>query len=112
MPLEIGQEFGDPAAYPYMVVCSPSCHDTSTTRAWFEEDEGRRERFCSEMLGVHVSSHSHDPAASTHHSAYASCLTRADRTASECFCANLSCFCTLFCSCVSVSRCVCRLRGT
>lgn len=54
MPSEVGQEFGDPAGYPYMAVCSPSCHDTSTTRAWFEDNDGRRERFCSEMLGVHV----------------------------------------------------------
>ena len=54
MPSEVGQEFGDPANYPYMVVCSPSCHDTSTTRAWFEEDDSRRERFCSDVLGMHV----------------------------------------------------------
>ena len=54
MPSEVGQEFGDPANYPYMVVCSPSCHDTSTTRAWFEEEDGRRERFCSDVLGIHV----------------------------------------------------------
>jgi len=45
MPSEAGQEFGDPAAYPYMTVASPSCHDTSTTRAWWEQDAGRRERF-------------------------------------------------------------------
>jgi 4-alpha-glucanotransferase len=45
MPSEAGQEFGDPAAYPYMTVASPSCHDTSTTRAWWEQDVGRRERF-------------------------------------------------------------------
>jgi 4-alpha-glucanotransferase len=54
MPSEIGQEFGNPASYPYMVVCSPSCHDTSTTRAWFEEDDSRRERFCSDVLGINV----------------------------------------------------------
>lgn len=45
MPSEAGQEFGDPASYPYMTVASPSCHDTSTTRAWWEQDAGRRERF-------------------------------------------------------------------
>ncbi len=54
MPSEPGQEFGEPGGYPYMVVCSPSCHDTSTTRAWFEEDASRRERFCSETLGIQV----------------------------------------------------------
>ena len=47
MPSEAGLEFGDPAAYPYMCVASPSCHDTSTTRAWYEEDPGRRQRFYS-----------------------------------------------------------------
>mmetsp|Transcript_13105 Transcript_13105/g.39668 ORF Transcript_13105/g.39668 Transcript_13105/m.39668 type:complete len:1026 (-) Transcript_13105:2008-5085(-) len=50
MPSEVGQEFGDPAQYPYMVVCSPSCHDTSTTRAWWEEDAERRQRFAAEAL--------------------------------------------------------------
>ena len=59
MPSEVGQEFGDPAGYPYMVVVSPSCHDVSTTRAWFEEDAGRRERFCADMLGIHVIVHNH-----------------------------------------------------
>jgi 4-alpha-glucanotransferase len=54
MPSEVGQEFGEPSGYPYMVVCSPSCHDTSTTRAWFEEDDGRRERFCSDALSIQV----------------------------------------------------------
>lgn len=27
-------EFDRPAEYPYLTVCSPSCHDTTTTRAW------------------------------------------------------------------------------
>jgi 4-alpha-glucanotransferase len=45
MPSEPDAEFGDPANYPYMCVASPSCHDTSTTRAWYEEDAPRRQRF-------------------------------------------------------------------
>lgn len=45
MPSEENQEFGNPARYDYMTVASPSCHDTSTTRAWWEEDAERRERF-------------------------------------------------------------------
>lgn len=45
MPSEENQEFGNPAGYDYMTVASPSCHDTSTTRAWWEEDAERRERF-------------------------------------------------------------------
>lgn len=50
MPSEPGQEFGQPAKYPYSVVCSPSCHDTSTTRAWLEEDDERRTRFAATNL--------------------------------------------------------------
>ena len=42
---EPGQEFGQPDKYPYLCVASPSCHDTSTTRAWYEEDAARRQRF-------------------------------------------------------------------
>ena len=45
MPSEPDTEFGIPANYPYMCVASPSCHDTSTTRAWYEEDPDRRQRF-------------------------------------------------------------------
>ncbi len=45
MPSEENQEFGNPSRYDYMTVASPSCHDTSTTRAWWEEDAERRERF-------------------------------------------------------------------
>ena len=33
-----GAAFGDPATYPYMTVASPSCHDVSNLRAWWEED--------------------------------------------------------------------------
>lgn len=54
MPSEVAQEFGRPAGYPYAVVCSPSCHDTSTTRAWWEEDEGRRTRFAATNLPSHM----------------------------------------------------------
>lgn len=50
MPSETNTEFGDPGAYPYMVIASPSCHDTSTTRAWWEEDIERRERFWYQVL--------------------------------------------------------------
>lgn len=44
-------EFANPAEYEYMTVCAPSCHDCSTMRAWWEEDEGRRLRFFRTMLG-------------------------------------------------------------
>ena len=32
-------------------VCAPSCHDCSTLRAWWEEDEGRRSRFYKTVVG-------------------------------------------------------------
>ncbi|CDP16326.1 unnamed protein product [Coffea canephora] len=51
MPSEPGLEFGIPSQYPYMTVCAPSCHDCSTLRAWWEEDEGRRLRFFQTFLG-------------------------------------------------------------
>ena len=38
-------EFGSPASYPYMTVCAPSCHDTTTTRCWYNEDPARRKRY-------------------------------------------------------------------
>jgi len=50
MPDLPSQEFGDPSTYPYMTVCSPSCHDTTTLRGWWEEDEERRERFYRNFL--------------------------------------------------------------
>jgi len=51
MPSESDLEFGIPANYGYMTVCAPSCHDCSTLRAWWEEDEGRRIRFFRNVLG-------------------------------------------------------------
>eukprot|EP00245_Coleochaete_scutata_P010499 TRINITY_DN368_c0_g3_i1.p1 TRINITY_DN368_c0_g3~~TRINITY_DN368_c0_g3_i1.p1 ORF type:complete len:703 (+),score=133.78 TRINITY_DN368_c0_g3_i1:1-2109(+) len=45
MPIIPGQEFGNPAEYDYMTVCAPSCHDTSTMRAWWEEVADRRQNF-------------------------------------------------------------------
>jgi 4-alpha-glucanotransferase len=47
-----GVEFGRPGGYPYQTVCSPSCHDTSTTRAWYEADAGRRARYARGVLGM------------------------------------------------------------
>ncbi len=37
-----GAAFGDPATYPYMTVASPSCHDVSNLRAWWEEDKDQQ----------------------------------------------------------------------
>jgi 4-alpha-glucanotransferase len=43
-------EFDDPAKYPYPSVCSPSCHDMSTIRGWWEGDPARSQRFFETML--------------------------------------------------------------
>ncbi|PIA53200.1 hypothetical protein AQUCO_00900054v1 [Aquilegia coerulea] len=51
MPSEPDLEFGIPSQYSYMTVCAPSCHDCSTMRAWWEEDEERRCRFYKTMMG-------------------------------------------------------------
>ncbi|KAJ7976533.1 4-alpha-glucanotransferase DPE2 [Quillaja saponaria] len=51
MPSEPGQEFGIPSQYNYMTVCAPSCHDCSTLRAWWEEDEERRHRYFKSVVG-------------------------------------------------------------
>ncbi|WOK96012.1 4-alpha-glucanotransferase DPE2 isoform X1 [Canna indica] len=51
MPNESDREFGIPSQYSYMTVCAPSCHDCSTMRAWWEEDEGRRFRFFKNVVG-------------------------------------------------------------
>lgn len=51
MPSEPNTEFGIPSQYSYMTVCAPSCHDCSTLRAWWEEDEGRRSRFYKTVVG-------------------------------------------------------------
>ena len=51
MPHDEG-EFGRPSRYPYETVCSPSCHDTTTTRAWYEADAARRGRYARNILGM------------------------------------------------------------
>ncbi|KAL7588975.1 hypothetical protein Lser_V15G38764 [Lactuca serriola] len=51
MPSESDLEFGIPSQYGYMTVCAPSCHDCSTLRAWWEEDEDRRRSFFKTMVG-------------------------------------------------------------
>ncbi|XP_065853062.1 4-alpha-glucanotransferase DPE2 [Euphorbia lathyris] len=54
MPSEPGLEFGIPSQYSYMTVCAPSCHDCSTLRAWWEEDEERRCKFFKTVVGSDI----------------------------------------------------------
>lgn len=51
MPSEPSLEFSIPSQYSYMTVCAPSCHDCSTLRAWWEEDEDRRRRYFKTIVG-------------------------------------------------------------
>ncbi|MBS0628271.1 MAG: 4-alpha-glucanotransferase [Verrucomicrobia bacterium] len=44
------EEFGVPSEYEYLSVCSPSNHDTSTLRIWWEEDAERTQRFYNTIL--------------------------------------------------------------
>ena len=51
MPKDPKTAFGHPATYPYLSVATPSSHDTSTIRGWWEEDRGQTQRFYNELLG-------------------------------------------------------------
>ena len=44
-------EFGLPHKYPYASVCSPSCHDMSTIRGWWENDYGMAQKFYQKVMG-------------------------------------------------------------
>lgn len=51
MPKDTDIEFAHPNNYPYLSVATPSSHDTSTIRGWWEEDPARSQRFYSQILG-------------------------------------------------------------
>jgi 4-alpha-glucanotransferase len=51
MPKNIENEFNHPNDYPYLSVASPSTHDMSTIRGWWEEDPARSQRFFNQILG-------------------------------------------------------------
>jgi len=53
MPKNPKISFGHPANYPYLSVATPSSHDTSTIRGWWEEDYSQSQRFYYEILGNH-----------------------------------------------------------
>ena len=50
MPKRIGENFSDPAHYPYYSVCTTSTHDMNPLRAWWEEDPEVTDRFWRETL--------------------------------------------------------------
>lgn len=50
MPKASGLTFFHPKDAPYLSVVTPSTHDMSTIRGWWEEDRGLTQRFYNEML--------------------------------------------------------------
>jgi len=51
MPKNIGSEFFHPNDAPYLSVVSPSTHDMSTVRAWWEEDRTKTQHFYNQLMG-------------------------------------------------------------
>lgn len=51
MPKDPTKEFFIPEEAPYLSVITPSTHDMSTLRAWWEENRSRTQRFYNEVLG-------------------------------------------------------------
>jgi 4-alpha-glucanotransferase len=53
MPKRLGSGFAHPKDAPYLSVITPSTHDMSTLRGWWEEDRENTQRFFNEELGYH-----------------------------------------------------------
>src|SRR5689334_15476450 len=51
MPKDATKEFFHPNDAPYLSVVTPSTHDMSTIRGWWEEDRGRTQYFYNNILG-------------------------------------------------------------
>lgn len=51
MPKDPKKEFFNPADAPYMSVITPSTHDMSTLRGWWEENPERTQHFYNHVLG-------------------------------------------------------------
>ena len=51
MPKDVKTEFFHPNDAPYLSVVTPSTHDMSTIRGWWEEDRARIQRFYNNQLG-------------------------------------------------------------
>lgn len=51
MPNDSSVEFAELWKAPYLSVCSPSSHDTSGLREWWEEDRAATQRFFNNVLG-------------------------------------------------------------
>lgn len=51
MPKDPTKEFFHPATAPYLSVVTPSTHDMSTIRGWWEEDRSKTQQFFNNVLG-------------------------------------------------------------
>ena len=51
MPKNPREEFGNPAFYTYLTVCTTSTHDMGGIRQWWEENREKTQRFFNCMLG-------------------------------------------------------------
>ncbi len=51
MPKDVDKEFFHPNDAPYLSVVTPSTHDMSTIRGWWEEDRAKTQQFYNYMLG-------------------------------------------------------------
>jgi 4-alpha-glucanotransferase len=51
MPKDPKKEFAHPADAPYLSVCTPSTHDMSSIRGWWEENRETTQRFYNSQLG-------------------------------------------------------------
>ena len=52
MPKAMGQEFSRPVNAPYLSVVTPSTHDMSTIRGWWEEDRELSQKFFNHEFGM------------------------------------------------------------
>ncbi len=50
MPKQVKKEFAHPADAPYLSVVTPSTHDMSTIRGWWEEDAGKTQHYYNSIL--------------------------------------------------------------
>ncbi len=51
MPSDPKLKFGIPQDYNHLSVCTPSCHDMSTIRGWWEEDRVKTQYYYNNILG-------------------------------------------------------------
>src|SRR5258707_15836540 len=51
MPKDLKREFSNPKDAPYLSVVTPSTHDMSTVRGWWEEDRKTTQKFYNHEMG-------------------------------------------------------------